>query len=145
MAFALDDEVMNLATQGGECPEEENLKRVHEERASKVLREYDEEALMTKRERDKEVEEAERERDKNVVEAERERDKKVVEAEIFVVGFEIWYRLMWSRLAREKVFFINVLPSVLFWSMLHGVCRTEEPFVCSSGNICLFVCWGRGE
>ena len=63
--------------------------------------------------------------------------------EMVVVGFEIWYLLMWSRLAREKVFFISILPPLL-WSMLHGVCKTEL-FVCSSGNICLFVCWGSGE
>ena len=59
MAFPLDgdDEVMNLAAaggrrQGGENPEEENLKRVQEERACKLLREYDEDAQMIKREYD---------------------------------------------------------------------------------------------
>ena len=42
------------------------MKRVHEERASKVVREIDEEALMIKRERDREVEEAERKFDENM-------------------------------------------------------------------------------
>ena len=62
MAFPLDgdDEVMNLAVggrrQGGENPEEENLKRVQEERACKLLREYDEDAQMIKREYDETME-----------------------------------------------------------------------------------------
>ena len=63
MAFPLDgdDEVMNLAAaggrrQGGENPEEENLKRVQEERACKLLREYDEDAQMIKREYDETME-----------------------------------------------------------------------------------------
>ena len=54
-----------------------------------------------------------------------------------VVGFEIWYLLMWSRLAREKVFFIKVLPPPL-WSRLQGVCRTEA-------CVCLFVCSGKKD
>ena len=63
MAFPLDgdDEVMNLAAaggrrQGGENPEEENLKRVQEERACKLLREYAEDEQMIKREYDENME-----------------------------------------------------------------------------------------
>ena len=72
MAFPLDgdDEVMNLAAaggrrQGGENPEEENLKRVQEERACKLLREYDEDAQMLKREFDENTERLKREFDEN--------------------------------------------------------------------------------
>ena len=58
MAFALngDDEIMNQATRGhrqGEGnPGEENLERVHKERASEVLRKYHEGAQVIKKERE---------------------------------------------------------------------------------------------